>query len=222
MPSDLVGRISASIAAERERGGAVTPLAAPNPAPPRRPWWRTVGLAAAAAAVVGVGGASLLTGTSPGDLGALFGSTGADSSAAGASAVRDQEGAGDSGSGQAPPRVGTPGATVSVHHRNAAYTMRDFPQQASGLLADPGETLAPGAAESPAIGPIGTEVGLRSCLSAVTTEAFAQVTADLGTFEGTPAAVLVLTTDTGHTAYAVERTCTGGHAAVLAGPVPLP
>ena len=69
MPEHLVARIQASIAAEQADRARVVPLT-----PRRRPLWRTAGLAAAAAAVVAVGGASLLTGTAPGDLGAaLFG-----------------------------------------------------------------------------------------------------------------------------------------------------
>ncbi len=111
---------------------------------------------------------------------------------------------------------------MSVHHSNTAYTSVAFADQASSLLADPGETLSPTGPESPGIGPIGTETGLRSCLAALTSEAFAQVTADLGTYEGTPAAVLVLTTDTGHTAYVVKRSCSTGHPDLLAGPTPLP
>jgi hypothetical protein len=82
--------------------------------------------------------------------------------------------------------------------------------------------VPPLAAESPTIGPIATEVGLRSCLTALTGEPFTAVTADLGSFDGKPAAVVVLTTDAGHTAYAVQRSCSTGHPARLAGPVSLP
>lgn len=212
MPEDLVTRITASLAAEREGHAPVEPIAHR-----RRPLWRTAGLAAAAVAVIGIGGTSLLTSTAPGDLGALFGNGGGDtSSAAGEAATRDSGG----GVGGERPQSST--VAMSVHHSNTAYTSAALADQANTLLADPGETLGPNDPESPGIGPIGTETGLRSCLAALTSEAFAQVTADLGTYEGTPAAVLVLTTDTGHTAYVVKRSCTTGHPDVLAGPTPLP
>jgi hypothetical protein len=213
MPDDLVRRITASLAEEHGRRSPVVPITHR-----RRSLWRTAGLAAAAVAVLGIGGTSLLTNTSPGDLGALFGDSGS-SAASGAEAVTRDSAAAGSGSG-----AGAPSSAValSVHHSNTAYTSVAFATQARTLLADPGETLAPAAPESPGIGPIGTETGLRSCLAALTSEAFAQVTADLGSYEGTPAAVLVLTTGTGHTAYAVRRSCSTGHPDVLAGPTPLP
>lgn len=212
MPEDLVARITASLAAEREHHAPVVPLAHR-----RRLLWRTAGLAAAAAAVIAVGGTSLLTNTAPGDLGALFGSGGGDSSSAGSGPVTRDSADSFGGAG---PESST--VAVSVHHSNTAYTSGALADQASTLLTDPGETLAPTGPESPGIGPIGTETGLRSCVAALTSDPFAQVTADLGTYEGTPAAVLVLTTDAGHTAYVVRRSCSTGHPDLLAGPTPLP
>jgi hypothetical protein len=216
MPEQLVARITASIAAEQSHRSTVRPLSHR-----RRPLWRTAGLAAAAAAVIGIGGASLLTSTSPGDLAALVSGSGSDSApSSGGSAVRE-------GAAEDTPRdTSGPGAysttVVSVHHSARAYSAAAFAGQAQRLLSSPGAALAPSAPESPGIGPIGTQQGVLSCLSALTTEPFAQVTADLGTFDGTPAAVLVLTTDTGHTAYAVRRSCTAAQPALLAGPTPLP
>ena len=221
MPADLVSRITASIAAEHAAARTVLPLRRP-----RRPLWRTGGIAAAAAVVLGLGGASLLGSTSPGDLGALFGG-GADSGAAGAAtAARDSLGEraqGGGGSESWPGRsAGSAGnGPVSVHHSATAYTSRHFAGQAARLLLSPGEPLLPTGPESPAIGPIGTEAGLRSCLSALGADPLADVTADLGTFDGTPAAVLVITTGSASTAYAVRRTCTTGRPAVLAGPTTL-
>jgi len=214
MPDHLVARITASIAAEQDHRGAVVPLVHRRHSP-----WRTAGLVAAAAAVIGVGGTSLLTSTSPGDLAGLF--SGGDSQASSAgSAARDRT------AESAPGDTSGPGAysaaVVSVHHSATAYSTAAFAGQAQRLVTSPGAVLAPGAPESPAIGPIGTQQGVLSCLSALTTEPFGQVTADLGTFDGAPAAVLVLTTDTGHTAYAVRRSCTAGEPALLAGPTPLP
>ena len=109
-----------------------------------------------------------------------------------------------------------------IHHTARAYTSGAFDAQAAALLSSQGDAAAPFSAEAPAIGPIGTEVGLRSCLSALTTESWTTATADLGTFDGQPAAVVVLATGAGHTAYAVQRSCSTGHPALLMGPVRLP
>jgi hypothetical protein len=225
MPDDLVSRITASLAEEQQR----RPLGRPFHEVPRphRPLWRTAGLAAAAAVVIGVGAGSLLNHSGPGELGALFGRTGTDSAASGAAAAREQ-----SSAGAIPPRaepssagdkaLGATGGTVTIHHSARAYTTAAFASQAAAMLAAPGESAPQLSAESPAIGPIGTEVGLRSCLSALAADAYTAATADLGTFDGQPAAVVVLATPAGHTAYAVQRSCSTGHPALLMGPVTLP
>ena len=217
MPDDLVARITASLAAE-QGGRHVVPL---HDAPRRkRALWRTAGLAAAAAAVVGIGAGTLLTNTAPGALGALFGGSGNDSAASGAAVSREAS------AGAAPSSGGafaqSAGAAVTIHHSNTPYTSAHLADQARALLTSSVEPVAPLSAESPGLGPIATEVGLRSCLSALTTEPFTTATADLGSFDGRPAAVVVLTRGAGHTAYAVQRSCSTGHPAQLAGPVRLP
>lgn len=224
MPDDLVARITASIAAEQKTRAGVLQLHDGRRG--RRPVWRTAGLAAAAAAVIGIGGGSLLTGTAPGNLGALFG--GNDSATAGAeSAAREtsrDDSAGGSSGGHTSAGSWADAATapVAIHHSNTAYTSASFDAQARALLSSGEEEVPPLAGEAPTIGPIATEVGLRSCLTALTGESYTAVTADLGSFDGQPAAVVVLTTDAGHTAYAVQRSCSTGHPARLAGPVRLP
>lgn len=221
MPDDLVARITASLATEqgaRSRAHPLHPLH--HRASRHRSLWRTAGLAAAAVAVIGLGAGSMLTDTAPGDLGALFGGSSNDSAASGAAAV-SRENAGSAGAqGDAKAQSAVP--AVSIHHSDTAYTSAHLGDQARVLLASAGDPVPPLGAESPAVGPIATVVGLRSCLSALTSEPYAAVTADLGRFDGRPAAVLVLTTDTGHTAYAVQRSCSTGHPALLAGPVALP
>jgi hypothetical protein len=222
MPDDLVARITASLEEEQERRPVVRSLH--EAARPHRPLWRTAGLAAAAAAVIGVGAGALLGNTAPGDLGALFGGSGGDSASAGTAASRAEGSAG----GSAAPRVDpyssdlARAATVSIHHTARAYTSDAFDAQAAALLGSSAEQAAPLSAEAPSIGPIATETGLRSCLAALATEAYTSATADLGTFDGKPAAVVVLTTGAGHTAYAVQRSCSTGHPALLKGPVHLP
>ena len=90
------------------------------------------------------------------------------------------------------------------------------------FVDQPGHPLAPLAAESPSIGPAGTAVGLEPCLDALHLEPASRVMADLATFEGSQAVVLVVSSGTGQTAFAVRRTCTAGHTSPLAGPVSLP
>jgi hypothetical protein len=211
MPDDLVARITASIAAEREHRADVRHLA-----PRRRPLWRTVGIAAAAAVVLGLGGASLLSNTPAADVAGLLSSNGNDSSA-GAGRDTSAEGAPSPSNGAR----GSGRIVVTVHHSERAYSTAAFAGQATDMLASPGAPMSPGAAESPSLGPIATEQGVLSCLAALTDETFSQVTADLGTFDGAPAAVLVVTTGTGHTAYAVQRHCTSGTPALLSGPTPV-
>lgn len=220
MPADLVARITASIAAEQQHRAVAVPI---HSARSHRPVWRTAGLAAAAAVVIGVGGGSLLTGTAPGNIGALFG--GSDSAAGSTAEVASRENAGagapdmDAKGGAA---IDSSTAPVSIHHTATAYSSATFDEQARALLSSGAEVVPPLSAESPTIGPIATEVGLRSCLGALTGEPFSAATADLGSFDGKPAAVVVLTTRAGHTAYAVQRSCSTGHPALLAGPVTLP
>lgn len=217
MPGDLVARITASLADEQGARPLVLPLH--GAARPHRPIWRTAGLAAAAAAAIGLGAGTLLTDTAPGDLGALFGSSGNDSAASGAAVSREASG-GAPASSDAKAQAVAP--AVSIHHSNTTYTSAHLAEQAAALLTSSVEPMAPLSAESPGLGPVATEIGLRSCLSALTTEPFTTATADLGSFDGQPAAVVVLTTGAGHTAYAVQRSCSTGHPAPLAGPVHLP
>ncbi len=64
-------------------------------------------------------------------------------------------------------------------------------------------------------------MGLASCLDALAVEP-GEVTADLATFEGRPAAIIVVTDAGTSTAYAVERSCSPGNVTALAGPTAVP
>jgi hypothetical protein len=81
--------------------------------------------------------------------------------------------------------------------------------------------IQPLTAESPGIGPIGSELGVRSCLEALGLPRETGADVELARVDGTPAAVLVVTADGERTAYAVRRECTTGNPALLAGPVPV-
>jgi hypothetical protein len=236
MPSHVVDRINASIAAEQEAraGTRVVSLAQ------RRRPWRRLGLAAAAVAVAAVAVPTLVTGTGPGGvLASLSGSTRQSSPAAGALSQEAGTGAqglaggsagatagstaGAAGDGSAADkRMAAPGGAVSIYQTNTAYTAKDFTRQVQVFIDRPGSPLAPLAAEAPSIGPAGTPTGLQPCLDALHLESATRVMADLGTFEGTQAVVLVVSSDTGQSAFAVRRTCTAGHTSPLAGPVHLP
>jgi hypothetical protein len=224
MPTDLVARINASIAAEQSAREDPTVV----PLRPRRWGWQHVGVAAAAAAVLGIGLPALLTGTGPGDLLASFGGGRSADSASGASV----ESRTDTGSvpgaaaGEAPRTptttaggqraMSSPGA-VALEASGTAYTATALATQAGSKLttAQDGAVAAPkarrGAAETP--------TGLRACLSAIGVEAWMPVRGDLATLDGAPAVIALVSSDTGQTVYAVSPTCDARHPGVLAGPL---
>jgi hypothetical protein len=236
MPSHVVDRINASIAAEQSARAGTRVVSLSE----RRRPWRRFGLAVAAVAVAAVAVPTLVTGTGPGGvLASLSGSARQSSAAAGALSQEAGSGAqghagGSAGSsaGSTPSaagggaaadkRMAVPGGGVTIYQTNTAYTAKGFPRQVQAFIDRPGSPLAPLAAESPSIGPAGTPIGLEPCLDALHLEPATRVMADLATFEGTQAVVLVVSSDTGQTAFAVRRSCTAGHTSPLAGPVSLP
>ncbi|MEO5744132.1 MAG: hypothetical protein ABIQ53_06010 [Terracoccus sp.] len=228
MPADLVARINASIAAEQSAREDATVV----PLRPRRWGWQHVGVAAAAAAVLGIGLPALLTGTGPGDvMASLSGGGSAADSASGASVESRTDTGSDpsSAAGEAPrtatttpggQRVaGSPGP-VALEASGTAYTAVALATQASSKLttAQDGAMAAskarPGAAETP--------TGLRACLSALGVEAWMPVRGDLATLDGAPAVIALVSSDTGQTVYAVSPTCDAAHPGVLAGPLRVP
>lgn len=227
MPADLVARINASIAAEQSarEDSTVVPLR------PRRWGWQHVGVAAAAAAVLGIGLPALLTGTGPGDLMASFGGGQSADSAGGASVESRTDTGSDSGTtaGEVPrPATTTPGGQrvasspgpVTLGASGTAYTATALATQAGSKLttAQDGAMAAPkarrGVAESP--------TGLRACLSAIGVAAWMPVRGDLATLDGEPAVIALVSSDTGQTVYAVAPGCSAAHPGVLAGPLRVP
>jgi hypothetical protein len=220
MPSDVAARIELALADEARlrvtrgplpaaggepvadmagRAGSVLPLAGR-----RRPRpWVAVAAVAAAAAVVAVGASALHVTQRPNPAAVIAG----DTSTVGPTATSPA------------PSPATPHIQLST----TDYTATTLAAQARVLLDDPATPLADLAAESPSLGPIATPVGLASCLEALgaRTET-GTVTADLGTFEGRPAAIVVVTDAGTSTAYAVERSCSPGNVTLLAGPTPVP
>lgn len=219
MPADLVARINASIAAEQlaREGGTVVPLR-------RRRWgWQQVAVAAAAAAILGFGLPALLTGTGPGDvMASLSGGSSAHSASRGAAASE----------GMSTPAPGTPLATatdkraggsfgqVVLASSGTAYTAAGLATQARapvyGTLDSSAAPKASGAAAAE------SALGLRACLTALGVKTWLGVRGDIGTLDGAPAVVAVVTGATGRTVYAVSPACDATHPLVLAGPLAVP
>lgn len=234
MPDDLVDRIHASLT-------ALPALEGDEPADQRagddvsrgtlsrtRPsWWARHGNRAAIAAVVLIGGGAVAS-EPLGLLDAVrtqSANSSADSaSSAGRAESYSQDGDDVGGSPAAPDlSAGRLDATVGevvVRLSARAYTAAGLSTQADSAQGSP--TTSPLTAEAPSIGPIGTDIGVRSCLEALGLPRESAADVDLGSLDGTPAAVLVVTLDGERTAYAVGRDCTTDNPALLAGPVRLP
>lgn len=227
MPADVEARISAALAdvarlrvdpgplLENRRGEDATHagapatggnvVAMPTRADRPKPVY-LVAAVAAAAAVVAVGASALHVTKRPN----------------GAAIV------GDTRSPSATTTAGGP-ATGGLHIQlsTTAYDDGNLATKARALLDRPGQPLRELAAESPTIGPIGTPIGLEACLEAIgalgasnpTPDA---VSADLATFDGRPAVVVVVTRGGSSTAWAVERSCNTGTPGVLKGATPVP
>lgn len=225
MPEDLVARIRASLsdldplagATEEPRAGHVP---RETPAASHGSWWARHGGKLAVAAVLVVGGGAVASG----QLGLLGGSDEMSSgSTAGGVAADQREGdtsgqGSDAGAegGSADPVAGP----VVVRLSARTYTSTGLATQLQG--AEVGPQTGPLTAESPAIGPIGSELGVRSCLEALGLPRETGADVDLALVDGAPAAVLLVTLGGERTAYAVGRDCTTGNPSLLAGPVPVP
>jgi hypothetical protein len=222
MPHSVADRISAALAQEarlRVDRGPLADASAPTgphehatvlemrrPQRRHRPYYLAAAVAAAAL-VVAAGASALHLAKRPNSTAVIGG--GFTSSTPGASTA-------------APGASG--GSGVHIQLGNTAYTAATLGPQARDLLDHPGAPLRPGAAEAPAIGPIGTEVGLASCLEGlgVGSPAPSAVSADLATFEGRPAAVVVVTRDGASSVWVVERSCSAQAPGVLHPETPVP
>ncbi len=215
MPEDLVARITASLAREAEVGpdaaglrGQVLPLDTTR-RPNRR--WQVLGVAAAVIGVLGIGG--VVASTMPGGLtAALDLGRGSDSAGSAAGSAADDA---------TQPESASVGDTVIVMTGHP-YRSADLGGDAAVLLTGEPEALTPLTAESPGVGTIGTEVGARACADALGVPPDAALVVDIATVDDAPAAVVVVADTSGHTAYAVQRSCSVQAPGVLAGPVPVP
>ena len=114
----------------------------------------------------------------------------------------------------------SPTSTSSSRRRTTPRpTSRTRPGRCSPHPAAPIQVLA---AEAPTLGPIATEVGLESCLTAHSLPTDAPVHVDIANYEGEPAAIIVVTEGGRSTVRVVERACTSGDPAALTGATPVP
>ncbi len=233
MPDDLVARISAALEAEAGRaddadelwgrladtshevgsgegdpgaGGQVVPLH-------RRMGLRHLGVAAAVVGVLGLGG--YLVGTLPGGVTASLSAGAADSAQSDDSAgSKAQEGlalvAPEAGSGEV--------VVVMSGADHASARLAVSARELDDGTLDPIGDLS---AESPSLGPIATPVGARACADALGIPSDAGILVDVAEVDGVSAAVLVVHSVDGRTAYAVDRSCTTGVPGLITGPVPM-
>lgn len=165
---------------------------------------------AAAAAVVAVGGSALHLSTRP---------SGPAVAVAGSAPTGNALSSSPSPSGSGGPPGPPP--TVHIQLSTTAYDAGNLVVRAGELLVSPSTPLREGAAEAPTLGPIATEIGLAACLEALQAPTPDAVHADLATYAGQPAAIIVVTRDGASTAYAVRRSCTTGNPQLLHDPAPL-
>ncbi len=214
MPADLVDRINATIAAEQQARAAdhrtVVPLRR------RLPSWPRLGLAAAAVAAVAVAVPALL-GTGPGELMASLsgnGSSSASDTAAGTASRAEPEAVRpDAGS-----RASSATGPLTLVASGTAYTSTGLTTQARSVLDQGDSGLAAPQLKGAAI----DEPQLRACLTALGVATWMPVSGDVGTYDGRPAVVAIVSSDTGQSVYAVAPDCDATHLRVMAGPVPLP
>ena len=239
MPDDVAARIQSSlddlsgdVAARKDDAPASVSRGTGTGAEPSGPsWWSRTGPRLAVAAAVLLGGGAVASG----QLGLLASGGDSASSSAGSADSGNAEGgsatdpgAKGSADGAAGPRTSDSTSAREAEPGPVVVTMSDRAYSSSQLGAEVvepaagGTPIGPLSAETPGTGPIGTEIGVRSCLVALGLPEETGARVDLGLLDGRPAAVLVVTGDSGRTAYAVGRDCTIGNPSLLAGPVDLP
>ena len=233
MPDDLVARISAALAAEAQRDDGIDQLwhlhddaataSGPGGAPDagaqvvplrRRLGLRHLGVAAAVVGVLGLGG--FLVKSVPGDVVASFGTVGGSSDSG---AVAESDAGGQREQALVAPAAGS--GEVVVVMSGVDHTSDRLDVTARALDDGTLDPIADLTAESPSLGPIATPIGARSCADALGIPADAGILVDVAEVDGVSAAVLVVHSDQGRTAWAVDRYCTTGNTGLIRGPVSL-
>ena len=270
MPPHRVERISASLAAERERrplpdeGADVRPLLASRRGVPASPssaaspatapgdpsraatgrssrgWLLGLSGVAAAAAVGGVVVINALgpTGSAADPVAQAqfhFGGDGSNAVTAPASPTTDSASPSSAASSPssespaAPAQTANPGSTagalsaaqVHVQLSSTQYSDAHLSEQAAALWSSPRPPLRALSAESTAIGPIGTPLGVSHCLAALGVSDVSRAVVDLAVYDGAPAAVVITDGAGGRDVRVVSRQCGSASTSVLAGPLTL-
>jgi hypothetical protein len=126
-----------------------------------------------------------------------------------------------SGSGLAaiPAQNGSAGS-VHVQVSTTAYTKDGLATGARTLLDSPGPDASVG--DAPSSGPLVTQAGAAACVAALGASDAGAVSIDLASYEGQPAAIVVVRRSDSTVVYAVQRDCGDGDAGVIQGAVPVP
>ena len=238
MPEHLVERINASLAAEQaQRTGTMSSASVtPLPATDRLRRARLLlilGRAAAAVAIVAVVGTSLFvarqTSTSSTTASvATQAEAGARAAQAPPNAAGEAQGPnlgsitpGDSNKGSSPRGASVAPPLTQIGLSGTRYTTAGFVMQAETLLHSAPGPIQPRLAQPPALGPAATTSGLKDCLNALGAGGAQVVRADVATYQGQPALIIVATTNGASVAYAVGRRCSRVDPAVLRPATPL-
>jgi hypothetical protein len=224
MPTHLVERINASLAAEQAQratsmpGASATPLLATARRRRSRLVFAVAGAAAAVAAVAVVG-TTMFTARQSTTI-----SSGA-AIARSAATEKDSGGVPQSAAKEAPKLAAGAATTPTVIHialSRTRYTQAGFVVQAQTLSGSAAAARPQAEQKSAALGPIGTVLGLKECLDAIGAGGAQVVRADVAFYEGRAAVIIVATTNGRPVAYAVGRQCSGTDAALLRPATPLP
>lgn len=111
-------------------------------------------------------------------------------------------------------------ARLHVEASARTYTHANLATLAQELLEVPG-TAYSAAPDSPDAMPVTTASGLNGCLFALGELDADRIAVDLATYEGAPAAIVVVIDGGLKQVYAVQRTCTKGNPHVVDGPLPM-
>lgn len=109
---------------------------------------------------------------------------------------------------------------LHVEASSRAYLRANLATLGQDVLEAPG-TAYPFAPDSPDAPPVTTSTGLNGCLFALGELDADRIAVDLASYEGQPAAIVVVIDGGLKQVYAVERTCTKGNPHILAGPFPM-
>ncbi|GAA1881445.1 hypothetical protein [Lapillicoccus jejuensis] len=110
-------------------------------------------------------------------------------------------------------------AAISVGTSQHRYDAASLGAQARRLLDTPGTGASGGEA---AAGPLATRAGVDACLRGLGLQGASAVAVDLATYDGRPAAVLVVTAGGRTSAWVVARSCSAQDPGTVRGDVPVP